>query len=77
MKIQENYQKGNILKVIKLIFTLIRTIMLRCPCEYCSITSRTSYGFLACVNLRLATKYLIFLMARIALRCASVNLLYV
>jgi len=28
--------------------SLMRTIMLRCPCEYCSMTSRTSYGFLAC-----------------------------
>lgn len=28
--------------------SLMRTIMFRWPWEYCSITSRTSYGFLAC-----------------------------
>lgn len=32
--------------------SLIRTIRLRWPCEYCSITSRTSQGFLACWKVR-------------------------
>lgn len=54
--------------------TLIRTIIFKCPWEYCSMTSRTSYGFLACWNLRRATKYLIFLIALMAFLCASVNL---
>lgn len=35
--------------------SLIRTIMFRCPCEYCSITSRTSYGFLACCGTQAAS----------------------
>ena len=30
--------------------SLMRTIMLRWPCEYCSMTSRTSYGLRACYN---------------------------
>lgn len=38
------------------------------------MTSRTSYGFRACWNFLRATKYLIFLIARIAFRCASVSL---
>lgn len=56
------------------LFTFILTIILRWPCEYCSITSLTSYGFLACWNFLLATKYFIFRIARIAFRWASVNL---
>lgn len=31
-----------------------------CPAEYCSITSFTSYGFSASLNLRRAVKYLIY-----------------
>ena len=54
--------------------SLMRTIMLRWPWLYCSMTSRTSYGFRACWNFRRATKYLIFRIPRIAFRCASVNL---
>lgn len=54
--------------------TLIRTIMFRWPWLYCSMTSRTSYGFLACWNFLRATKYLIFLIALIAFLWASVNL---
>ena len=48
--------------------------MLRCPCEYCSMTSRTSYGLRACWNFLRATKYLIFLIALIAFLWASVKL---
>ena len=54
--------------------SLMRTIMFRWPCEYCSITSRTSYGLRACWNFLLATKYLMRRMARMALRCCSVRL---
>lgn len=54
--------------------TFILTIMFKCPWLYCSMTSRTSYGFLACWNFLLATKYLIFLIARMAFLCASVSL---
>ena len=63
--------------------------MFRWPWEYCSITSRTSYGFRAwgklfgpgisknsptCWNFRRATKYLIFLTILIAFLCFSVRL---
>lgn len=48
--------------------------MFKWPWLYCSITSRTSYGFRACWNFLLATKYLIFLIALMAFRCASVSL---
>ncbi|CAF4777930.1 unnamed protein product, partial [Rotaria magnacalcarata] len=43
------------------------------PVEYCSITSVTSYGRKASRNFRLATKYLTFLVNRIACRCAGVK----
>ena len=43
------------------------------PAEYCSITSFTSYGFKASRNFRFATKYFIFRMARMAVRCLSDN----
>lgn len=43
------------------------------PAEYCSMTSLTSYGFSASLNLRLATKYLILRRALIASLCVSVS----
>ena len=41
---EEGQMKGWLWDVeeVKAILTFILTIMLRCPCEYCSITSRTS-----------------------------------
>ena len=52
---------------------LIRLNISTCPAEYCSMTSLTSYGRKASRNLRLATKYLIFLMALMAALWVSVS----
>jgi len=39
---------SNVTRSYRRCSSLMRTIMLTWPCEYCSITSRTSYGLRAC-----------------------------
>lgn len=56
--------RGDVARSSHLLWSsLMRTIMLRCPCEYCSITSRTSYGFLACCGTETESVSAIVIMA--------------
>jgi len=51
----------------------MRLSISQCPAEYCSITSLTSYGLNASLNLRLATKNLILRSARMAFLWTGVS----